>query len=97
MTCQTGWIILMACSPKRHGQVASGKRSAGVQPPSPQSNLPRNDVSNVMDAMLLGSGVKWVGIVCEATAGGIDRFIVTPYIVDPMKGAMFEEGAKDKA
>lgn len=59
-----------------------------LQPPSPQSNVPRNDVSNVVDAMLLDSRVKWVGIVYEATVGGIDRFTVTPYIVDPTKGAI---------
>ena len=54
-----------------------------LQPPSPQSNVPRNDVSNVVDAMLLDSHVKWVGIVYEATVGGNDQFTVTPYIVDP--------------
>ena len=57
-----------------------------LQPPSPQSNVPRRDVSNVVDAMLLDSHVKWVGIVYEATIGGVDRFAVTPYIVDPTKG-----------
>jgi len=40
-------------------------------------------VANVVDAMLLDSRVKWVGIVYEATVGGVDRFTVTPYIVDP--------------
>lgn len=54
-----------------------------LQPPSPQSNVPRTDVSNVVDAMLLDDRVKWVGIVYEATVGGVDRFTVTPYIVDP--------------
>jgi hypothetical protein len=54
-----------------------------LQPPSPQSNVPRTDVSNVVDAMLLDSAVKWIGIVYEATAGGVDRFTVTPYVVDP--------------
>jgi len=54
-----------------------------LQPPSPQSNVPRNDVANVVDAMLLENEVKWVGIVYEATVGGVDRFTVTPYIVDP--------------
>ena len=57
-----------------------------LQPPSPQSNVPRNDVSNVVDAMLLDGRVKWVGIIYEATVGGVDRFTVTPYIVDPTKG-----------
>ena len=56
-----------------------------LQPPSPQSNVPRTDVSNVVDAMLLDSQVKWVGIVYEATVDGVDRFTVTPYIVDPTR------------
>ena len=54
-----------------------------LQPPSAQTNVPRNDVANVVDAMLLDSRVKWVGIVYEATVGGVDQFAVTPYIVDP--------------
>jgi hypothetical protein len=54
-----------------------------LQPPSPQSNVPRGDVANVVDAMLLDSQVKWIGIVYEATIGGIDRFTVTPYVTDP--------------
>jgi len=54
-----------------------------LQPPSPQSNVPRTDVANVVDAMLLDSRVKWVAIVYEATVGGVDTFTVNPYIVDP--------------
>ena len=54
-----------------------------LQPPSPQTNVPRTDVSNVVDAMLLDGAVKWIGIVYEATVGGVDRFTVTPYVVDP--------------
>jgi hypothetical protein len=54
-----------------------------LQPPSPQSNVPRTDVANVVDALLLDSRVKWVGIVYEATVGGVDRFTVTPYIANP--------------
>ena len=54
-----------------------------LQPPSPQSNVPRNDVANVVDAMLLDTRVKWIGIVYVVTDGGIDRFTITPYIVDP--------------
>ncbi len=54
-----------------------------LQPPSPQSNVPRTDVANVVDAMLLDSRVKWVGIVYEEAVGGVDRFTVTPYVVDP--------------
>jgi hypothetical protein len=57
-----------------------------LQPPSPQSNVPRTDVSNVVDAMLLDSRVKWIAIVYEGTASGVDRFTITPYVVDPTKG-----------
>jgi len=54
-----------------------------LQPPSPQTNVPRFDVANVVDAMLLDSRVKWIAIVYEATVGGVDRFTITPHIVDP--------------
>jgi hypothetical protein len=54
-----------------------------LQPPSPQNNVPRNDVSNVVDAMLLDDRVKWVSIVFETSLGGVDRFVITPYITDP--------------
>ena len=57
-----------------------------LQPPSAQTNVPRNDVGNVVDAMLLDSRVKWVGVVFEITVGGVDRFTITPYIVDPTTG-----------
>ena len=57
-----------------------------LQPPSPQSNVPRTDVANVVDAMLLDGSVKWIGIVYEITIGGVDRFLITPYIADPTKG-----------
>ena len=57
-----------------------------LQPPSAQTNVPRNDVGNVVDAMLLDSRVKWVGVVIEITVGGVDRFTITPYIVDPTTG-----------
>ena len=57
-----------------------------LQPPSPQSNVPRSDVANVVDAMLLDSAVKWIGIVYEATVGGVDRFTITPYVVNPTAG-----------
>ena len=58
-----------------------------LQPPSAQTNVPRNDVGNVADAMLLDGRVKWVGIVFQASVGGVDRFTVTPYIVDPTTGS----------
>jgi hypothetical protein len=54
-----------------------------LQPPSPQTHVPRSDVANVVDAMLLDSQVKWIGIVYDATVGAVDRFTVTPYILDP--------------
>jgi hypothetical protein len=54
-----------------------------LQPPSPQTNVPRSDVANVVDAMLLDSRVKWIGIIFDSVSGGVDRFTVTPYIVDP--------------
>ena len=58
-----------------------------LQPPSAQTNVPRNDVGNVVDAILLDSRVKWVGVVLEASVGGVDRFTITPYIVDPTTGS----------
>lgn len=57
-----------------------------LQPPSPQTNVPRDEVGNVVDAMLLDNQVKWIAIVYETTVGGIDRFAITPYVVDPTKG-----------
>ena len=56
-----------------------------LQPPSAQANVPRNDVAQVVDAMLLDSRVKWVGIVFETMVGGVDRFTI-PYIVNPTTG-----------
>ena len=57
-----------------------------LQPPSAQTNVPRNDVAQVVDAMLLDSRVKWVGIVYEAAVSGVDLFLITPYVADPTKG-----------
>lgn len=57
-----------------------------LQTPSAQTNVPRDDVGNVVDAMLLDGQVKWVAIVYQATVGGVDRFAVTPYVIDPMEG-----------
>lgn len=57
-----------------------------LQPPSSQMSVPRSDVANVVDAMLLDSRVKWIGIVYEAAVVGVDRFTVTPYTIDPTKG-----------
>jgi len=54
-----------------------------LQPPSPQTGVPRDDAGNVVDAMLLDARVKWIAIVFEAAIDGVDRFTVTPYIIDP--------------
>jgi hypothetical protein len=56
-----------------------------LQPPSPQTNVPRNDVGNVVDAMLLDSRVRWISVVYETTTGGVDRFSVSPFVNDPTK------------
>ena len=57
-----------------------------LQPPSPQTNVPRDDAGNVVDAMLLDSHVKWIAIVFDTTVNGVDQFTVTPYISDPTSG-----------
>jgi hypothetical protein len=57
-----------------------------LQPPSPQTNVQRGDAGNVVDAMLLDPRVKWIAVVFETTANGIDQFTVTPYIADPTSG-----------
>jgi hypothetical protein len=57
-----------------------------LNPPSPQTNVPRDDVGNVVDAMLLDVRVKWIAVVFEATVNGVDQFTVTPYINDPTLG-----------
>ena len=57
-----------------------------LQPPSPQTNVPRDDAGNVVDAMLLDPRVKWIAIVFEPAASGVDHFTVTPYISDPTSG-----------
>jgi len=57
-----------------------------LQPPSPQTNVPRDDAGNVVDAMLLDARVKWIAIVFETTVNGVDQFTVTPYISDPTSG-----------
>jgi hypothetical protein len=57
-----------------------------LQPPSPQTNVPRDDTGNVVDAMLLDTRVKWIAIVFEATVNGVDQFTVTPYVSDPTLG-----------
>ena len=57
-----------------------------LPPPSTQTGVPRDDASNVVDAMLLDNRVKWISIVFEKTDNGIDRFTVTPFIADPTAG-----------
>jgi hypothetical protein len=58
-----------------------------LQPPSPQTNVPRDDAGNVVDAMLLDAQVKWIAIVFDTSVNGVDQFTVTPYISDPTSGA----------
>ena len=57
-----------------------------LQPPLPQTHVPRDDAGNVVDAMLLDARVKWIALVFEATVNGVDQFTVTPYINDPTAG-----------
>lgn len=54
-----------------------------LQPPSPQTGVPRDDVHNVVEAMLLDDRIKWIAIVFEKNAGGQDLFTLTPYVLDP--------------
>ncbi len=54
-----------------------------LQPPSPQTNVPRNDVGNVVDAMLLDSRVRWISVVFDSVSSDVERFTVTPFIKDP--------------
>jgi hypothetical protein len=56
-----------------------------LQPPSAQSGVPRSDVGEVVDAMLLDRRVQWIAIVVVDSAGEEDRFDITPWIVDPTK------------
>jgi hypothetical protein len=58
----------------------------GLQPPSPQTGVPRSDVGNVVEAMLLDPRVQWIAIVLEQSNGGEEEFTVTPYIEDPTTG-----------
>ena len=54
--------------------------------PSPQTGVPRGDVHNVVEAMLLEDRVKWISIVFEKRQGGQDLFMVTPFVADPTGG-----------
>ena len=57
-----------------------------LQPPSPQTGVPRDDVHNVVEAMLLEEQVKWIAIVFEKKSGAQDLFTVTPFTADPTGG-----------
>ena len=48
--------------------------------------MPRDDVGNVVGAMLLDERVQWIAVVFEQNDGGVDEFTVTPYIEDPTTG-----------
>jgi hypothetical protein len=54
-----------------------------LQLPDPQTGVPRDDVHNVVEAMLLEERVKWIAIVFEKNAGGRDLFTVSPFVTDP--------------
>jgi hypothetical protein len=54
-----------------------------LKPPSAQTGVPREDVGEVVGAMLLDRRVRWIAIVVEDAAPGTDRFEITPWIVDP--------------
>jgi hypothetical protein len=54
-----------------------------LQPPSPQTNVPRADVANVVNAMLFDERVKWISVIFCKAEPGMDLFEVTPYVADP--------------
>ena len=56
-----------------------------LQPPRAQSGVPRSDVPGKVGDMLLEPRVKWISIVVDGTAGGVDTFTVTPFVDDPTK------------
>lgn len=53
-------------------------------PPNPVTGVPRSDVPNVVQAMLLDPRVKWITVFFEATQGE-DRFTITPSVTDPRR------------
>lgn len=54
-----------------------------LQSPSPQKGVPRSDVGQVADAMLMDDRVKWLAVVFEQKGPVEDEFTVTPYVADP--------------
>lgn len=63
---------------RRARMLGRGKVAGGIR-----ATVARTDVANVVAALLLCIRVNRVGIVYEATVGGVDRFTVTPYVFDP--------------
>lgn len=55
-------------------------------PPKPKTNVPRLDVAQEVDAMLMDDRVRWIAVVFERNDGTTDRFEVTPWTEDPTTG-----------
>jgi hypothetical protein len=54
-----------------------------LQSPSAQTGVPRGDVGDVVESMLLDERVRWIAIVLRDSVAGEDRFEVTPWLIDP--------------
>jgi hypothetical protein len=54
-----------------------------LQPPSAQTGVPRGDVGEVVESMLVDQRVRWIAIVVQDSMAGEDRFEVTPWVIDP--------------
>jgi hypothetical protein len=52
--------------------------------PAPISNVPRDEVSDVVGDMMAEDDIKWIAIEFESNQGGIDRFKITPWVTHPM-------------
>ena len=57
-----------------------------LPPPSPKTNVPRLDVGQEVDAMLMDDRVRWIALEFERNDGMTDRFKVTPWTEDPTTG-----------
>lgn len=56
-----------------------------LDPPEPQTGIPRPDVGDVVNDMLFDERVRWISIVFRDTANGEDRFEITPWVTDPQR------------
>ena len=54
-----------------------------LPPPKPKTDVPRFDVAQEVDAMLMDERVRWIAVVFERNDGTNDRFKVTPWTEDP--------------